>query len=124
MTSEEELLLITEESEVHLVSEETAWVVDSEVSFHLTLDWKCFSSYRVGKHSFVKMGNEGACRIVGIGDVCLTTSTGWRLLLREVRHVSEVKLNMISTSRLYDKSYKSLKYVLPILFIILVNHSM
>ena len=28
-TSEEELLLITEESEVHLVSEETTWVVDS-----------------------------------------------------------------------------------------------
>ena len=90
MTSEEELLLITEESEVHLVSEETAWVVDSEVSFHLTLDWKCFSSYRVGKHSFVKMGNEGACRIVYIGDVCLTTSTGSRMILKDLCHIPEV----------------------------------
>ena len=70
-TSEEELLLITEESELHLVSDETTWVVDSGASYHLIPDRKCFSSYRAGDHGVVKMGNEGACRIVGIGDVCL-----------------------------------------------------
>ena len=59
-TSEEELLLITEESELHLVSDETTWVVDSGASYHLTPDRKCFSSYRAGDHGFVKMGNEGA----------------------------------------------------------------
>ena len=64
MTSEE-LLLITEESEVHLVRDETTWVLDSGVSYHLTPHRKCFSSYNAG----VKMENEGVCRIVVIGGV-------------------------------------------------------
>ena len=34
----EELLLITEESELNLVSDQTTWVVDSRESFHLTPD--------------------------------------------------------------------------------------
>ena len=84
MTSEEELLLITEECELHPVIDETTWVVNSGVSYHLTTNWKCFSSYKVGDHGVVKMGNEGACQIVGIGDVCLTTSIGCKLLLKEV----------------------------------------
>ena len=60
-TSEEELLLISEQSELNLVGDELTWVVDSGASFHLTLDRKCFSSYRADDHGFVKMGNEGAC---------------------------------------------------------------
>ena len=42
--SEEELLLITEENEVQLVSDKITWVVNSETSYHLTPDRKCFSS--------------------------------------------------------------------------------
>ena len=84
MTNEEELLLISEQNEVNLVGDESTWVVDSGASFHLTPDWKCFSFYRAGDLGSVKMGNEGACRIVGIGDVCLVTSTGCRLVLRDV----------------------------------------
>ena len=80
-------------------------MVDSGASYHLTPDRKCFSSYRAGDHGVVKMGNEGACRIVGIGDVCLTTSTGHKLLLKDVRHVSEVCLNLISAGRLDDEGY-------------------
>ena len=82
--SEQELLLITEETELHHVSDETTWVVDSGASYHLTPDRKCFSSYKAGDHDVVKMGNEGACRIMGIGDVFLTTSTRYKLLLKDV----------------------------------------
>ena len=59
--SEEELLLITEENEVQLVSDKITWVVDSRASCHLTPDGKCFLSYKAGENGFVKMGNEGAC---------------------------------------------------------------
>ena len=83
-TREEELLLITEESELHLVSDETTWVVDFGALYHLTPDRKCFALHKAGDHGFVKMGNEGACRIVGIGDVCLMTSTGCKMLLKDV----------------------------------------
>ena len=105
-TSEEELLQITEESELHLVSDETTWVVDSGVSYYLSLDRKCFSSYKAGDHGFVKMGNEGACRIVSIGDVWLTTSIGCKLLLKEVRHVLEVRLNLMPAGRLDNEGYE------------------
>ena len=73
VASEQELMLITEESELNLASDETTWVVDSGASFHLTPDRKCFSSYTAGDHGCVRMGNEGTCRIVGIGDVMLMT---------------------------------------------------
>ena len=53
----------------------------------------------------MKMGNEGACQIVSIGDVCLVTSTGCNLVLRDVRHVPEVRLNLISANRLDDEGY-------------------
>ena len=69
-TSEEELMLIIEESDLNLDSDESTWVVNSEASYHLTPDRKCFSSYKAGDHGSVKMGNEGACRKVSIGDVC------------------------------------------------------
>ena len=36
MSSEEEILLIIEENELHIVSDETTWVVNSGASFHLT----------------------------------------------------------------------------------------
>ena len=90
VASEEQLLLITEESELNLVGDEMTWVVDSRASFHLTPDRKCFSSYSAGDQGCVRMGNEGTLRIVGIGDVWLTTPTGCKLLLKDVRHVSEV----------------------------------
>src|SRR5512137_3037430 len=51
------------------------------------------------------MGNEGTCRIVGIGDVWLSTPTGCKLLLKDVRHVLEVGLNLISADRLDDEGY-------------------
>ena len=104
-TSEELLLLITEESELHLVSDETTWVVDSGASYHLTPNRKCFSSYKAGDHNVVKMGNEGTCRIVGIGDMCLTTSIGCKLLLKDVRHVPEVHLSLLSADQLDDEGY-------------------
>ena len=54
------MLLISEENEVNLVGDESTWVVDLGVSFHLTPNRKCFSSYRVGDLGSVKMGNKGA----------------------------------------------------------------
>ena len=82
--SEEELMFITEESELNLATHKMTWVVDSVASFHLTPDWKCFSSYTAGNHGCVQMGNEGTCRIVGIGDVWLVTPTGCKMLLKDV----------------------------------------
>ncbi|PKI36655.1 hypothetical protein CRG98_042960 [Punica granatum] len=51
------------------------------------------------------MGNGQSCKIVGTGDVCLETELGCKLLLKKVRHVPEIRLNLISTGQLDDEGY-------------------
>ncbi|PKI65860.1 hypothetical protein CRG98_013764 [Punica granatum] len=51
--------------------------------------------------------NGQSCKIVGIGDVCLETELGCKLLLKKVRHVPEICLNLISTGYLDDESYSN-----------------
>ena len=80
---------------MNLANVECSWVVDSGASFHLTPKRECFSSYTAGDYGYVRMGNDGECKIMGIGNVCLLTSTGCRLMLKDVSHVPDVKLNLI-----------------------------
>ena len=54
--SEEELLFINEPNDENLAGEESTWVVDSSVSFHLTPNRECFSSYRTNDYDYMKMG--------------------------------------------------------------------
>ncbi|PKI62640.1 hypothetical protein CRG98_016911 [Punica granatum] len=53
------------------------------------------------------MGNGQSCKIVGTGDVCLETELGCKLLLKKVRHVPEIRLNLISTGQLDDEGYSN-----------------
>ena len=46
------------------------------------------------------MGNSGISKIVGIRDICLETSIGNKLVLKDVRHVLDIRLNLISTRNL------------------------
>ena len=90
------MLFICEQARlVNLANVEWSWVVDSSASFHLTPKRECFSSYIAVTMAFVRMGNDGECKIVGIGNMCLLTSTGCRLMLKDVSHVPDVKLNLI-----------------------------
>ena len=51
------------------------------------------------------MGNDGASIIMGIEDICLETSIGYKLLLKDVRHVLNIRLNLISTGKFDDDGY-------------------
>ena len=51
------------------------------------------------------MGNSGASKIVGIGDICLETGIGNKLVLKDVMHVPDIRLNLISTGRLDDEGF-------------------
>ena len=91
----EELLFISEQSSVNLAKDESTWVADSSASFHLTPMRDCFSSYTTEYYDYVKMGNNSACKIIGIGNVCLLTSTSCRMILRYLCHVLDIRLNVI-----------------------------
>ena len=51
------------------------------------------------------MGNSGASKIVGIGDICLESSIGNKLVLKDIMHVPDIRLNLISTGRLDDEGF-------------------
>ena len=51
------------------------------------------------------MGNDGSSKVVGKGTIYLESSTGCKLILRNVRQVPDIKLNLISISRLDEEGY-------------------
>ena len=50
----------------------------------------------------VQMGNQVTSKIVGIGKVTMVTENGYKLMLKEVRHVPDMRLNLILTGKLDD----------------------
>ncbi|KAL9254956.1 Retrovirus-related Pol polyprotein from transposon TNT 1-94-like protein [Drosera capensis] len=64
----------------------------------------------------LKMGNDGASKVIGVGDVCLETNMGMKLLLIGVKHALDVRINLISVQMLdnidYDNHFDSEKWKL------------
>ncbi|KAJ0014147.1 hypothetical protein Pint_21127 [Pistacia integerrima] len=51
------------------------------------------------------MSNDGLAKVIGIGDVCLEMDNGSSLLLKDVKHIPDIHLNLISMGKLDDESY-------------------
>ncbi|GJU87980.1 putative RNA-directed DNA polymerase [Tanacetum coccineum] len=58
-----------------------------------------------GDFGVVRMGNTGLSRIASIGDICLKFDTGMELVLHNVKHVPDMRLNIISTGLLNEDGY-------------------
>ena len=51
------------------------------------------------------MGNDSYANIVGIVDICYRVNTGYTLVLNDVRHVPDIRLNLIYTHVLNKEGY-------------------
>ncbi|CAO2836343.1 unnamed protein product [Amaranthus hypochondriacus] len=51
------------------------------------------------------MGNDGSSKVVGKGSIYSESSTGCKQILRNVRHVPDIKLNLIYIGRLDEEGY-------------------
>ena len=91
-----DVFLIGEENYLNLADDDCTWIVDSGAAFHVTPHQHFFLSYQGGDFGNVKMGNQVSSKIVGIGDVTLITNTGFKPMLKDVRHVPDMRLNLIS----------------------------
>ncbi|KAE8688202.1 Protein indeterminate-domain 4 [Hibiscus syriacus] len=58
----------------------------------------------VSKEYLLYLVDEDMSKIIEIGDIILTTSTGYKLILKDVRHVPAMRLNLISAGKLDDVS--------------------
>ncbi|KAL6347533.1 hypothetical protein AAG906_026057 [Vitis piasezkii] len=67
-------------------------------------DW--FSTYEIVSKGIVLIGNNASCKIAGIGTVIIKMFDGVVRTLGDVKHVSDVKRNLISLSTLDSKEYK------------------
>ncbi|KAI9174719.1 hypothetical protein LWI28_021843 [Acer negundo] len=83
----------------------TSWVIDSGASIHATSRRDFFASYASGYFGDVKMGNNGVAKAVGMRDVCLETNNGMMLLLKNVKHILDIHLNLISVGKLDDEGF-------------------
>ena len=94
--------IIYNESSVNLSCHTSDWMIDSGVSFRVTAHRDYFTLYVNGDYGYVRIGNEGASKINGTGDSYLKTSIGCKLLLKDVRHVSNIHLNLTFTGKFDD----------------------
>jgi len=90
-----DFLLVQEFEPANLVDSSTSWVIDSGASFHITSRRDLFTSYTPSDFGNVKMAHESVARCIGVGHVCLEMSNGSRLILKHVKHVPDVRLNLL-----------------------------
>ena len=100
-----DIMIVIDDGYVSLAIQDSSWVFDSGASFHATSHNDFFTSYRTGDFGNVRMGNIGVSKIVGIGYIFLETSSGNNLVLKDVRHVLDIRLNLISTGKVNDEGF-------------------
>ncbi|KAG8497270.1 hypothetical protein CXB51_008544 [Gossypium anomalum] len=86
------------------VSEE--WILDSGCTFHMNPNRDWFTTYETVSEGVVLMGNNASCKIAGVGTIKVKMFDGVVRTLSDVRHVPELKRNLISLSTLDSKGYR------------------
>ena len=82
------------------------WIIDFAFTFHICQHYHAFTSYTIVSHGTVVMGNGTPCKVQGIGNVQIHTFDGTIRTFGNVRHVPNLKRNLISLSTLDSKGYK------------------
>lgn len=98
-------VMVTVVSDVESKPDEE-WILDSACSHHVCPNRDLFQTYEAVKQGGVVMGNNQSCRVAGIGRVRLRLQDGTIRTLDQVRHVPDLKRNLISLSTLDAKGYK------------------
>ncbi|KAG8497502.1 hypothetical protein CXB51_008962 [Gossypium anomalum] len=86
------------------VSEE--WILDSGCTFHMSPNRDWFTTYETVSEGVVLMGNNASCKIAGVGTIKVNMFDRVVRTLSDVRHVPELKRNLISLSTLDSKGYR------------------
>ena len=102
---EDEVLAIGQDDCCTISDPYVEWMIDSAASQHVTPRKELFTSYKAGNFGTVKMGNDSYADIMGIGDICVRANTGYTLILEDVRHVLNIRLNLISIHLLDKEGY-------------------
>ncbi|GJS33328.1 retrovirus-related pol polyprotein from transposon TNT 1-94 [Tanacetum coccineum] len=104
-TTTDEFFVCYDYDMVNLANDDSSWILNSGATCHVATRKDYYSSYTPGDFGVVRMGNTRLSRIAGIGDICLKFDTGMELVLHNVKHVPDMRLNIISTGLLDEDGY-------------------
>ena len=79
--------------------------MDSGVSFYTTPHREIIQNYVAGNSGKVYLADGSALDVVGMGDVRILVPNGSIWLLEKVRHIPELRRNLISVGQLDDKRH-------------------
>ena len=82
------------------------WILDFGYTFHMTPNQDRLSTYELVHKGAVLMGNNASCKVAGIGIIHIKMFDGVVLTLSDVKHVLDLKRNLISLSTLDAKRNK------------------
>lgn len=91
------------------------WIIDSTDSCNVTPKKEFFTSYKVktlGKRRWKITIINNYVDIRRMSDICVEINSEYTLFLKNVGHVSNIRLNMVSTHILYKEVYDSLVFLL------------
>ena len=77
---------------------EKGWVLDSGCSYHICPRKEYFETLELKEGGVVRLGNNKACKIQGMGTIRLKMFDDRDFLLKDVRYIPELKRNLISIS--------------------------
>ena len=98
MIVEDVVVLFFEEQKCeHVANNDVEWVVDSATSHNVIPTKGFFITYKARDFGTVKMGNLSYSKIVGISNLCIKTNVGSIVILKDVRHVPDLRMNVFST---------------------------
>ncbi|KAL0290188.1 UNVERIFIED_CONTAM: Retrovirus-related Pol polyprotein from transposon TNT 1-94 [Sesamum angustifolium] len=98
----DEVYMISDVNSVKSVLNKKEWIVYSGCTFHMTPFRDILSNYKTEKLGCVSMANEKLCAVHGLSDVCMIFENGFKLTLKNVRHVPDW-LKLISCSALEEE---------------------
>ncbi|GMI83398.1 hypothetical protein HRI_002009100 [Hibiscus trionum] len=101
----DDLLVICDENLVNLACDETSWVIDTGASLHVTRRRDFFTSYTPGDFGVLKMGNDNLVPVIGMRNFSLVSNNGTKLTFKDVRHASDIRLNLIFAGKLDNEGF-------------------
>lgn len=103
----DDLVVIFYCSHEHEVDYGLIWVVDSILSFYTTPHRRSFATYKGRNFDVVKMRNYGKSKVVGAGDVKVVTNLGNNLILKNVHHILDLRMDLMLAGDLDYRGYTS-----------------
>ena len=79
--------------------------MDSATLYYCVPKREYFLTYKAGDFGTVKMRNKSVSQITGIDDIFIQTSMGCTLTLKDVRHIPNLRLNLIFVHMLDKDRY-------------------